>query len=117
MGKTGGCGAGHDLGVHSAGLGDLLECLGLTGEDGAELGPAGDPPFRGVLAQRHLQEEHRESAAEQEDEVGDQKRTCEGDRKQLRPPLAFSRLLCPSTAYLRRFCNKGRGNARRSLSR
>lgn len=55
---------------------NLDECPGLTGEDGAELGPAGDPPFRCVLAQRHFQEEHRESAAKQEDEVGDEKRTC-----------------------------------------
>lgn len=66
-------------------------CAGLTGKDGAELGPAGDPPFRRVLAQRHFQEEHRESAAKQEDEVRDQKRACGREKaKQLR--VVFGRL-------------------------
>lgn len=64
------------FGVHCGCPSNLHERPGLTGEDGAELGPAGDPPFRGVLAQCHFQEEHRESAAKQEDEVRDQKRTC-----------------------------------------
>lgn len=49
--------------------------FGLTSEDGAEFGPAGDPSFRGVLAQRNLQEEHRQATPEQEDEVRDEKRT------------------------------------------
>lgn len=53
--------------------------LRLTGEDGAELGPAGDPSFRGVLAQCNLQEEHRQATPEQEDEVRDEKRTWEMD--------------------------------------
>lgn len=47
---------------------------GLTGEDGAELGPAGDPSLRGVLAQRNLQEEHGQATTKQEDEVRDEKR-------------------------------------------
>lgn len=50
-------------------------CLGLTGEDGAELGPAGDPSLGGVLAQCNLQEEHRQATPKQEDEVRDEKRT------------------------------------------
>lgn len=73
-GETGRCYRRRDL--RCACLENLDGCPGLTGEDGAELGPAGDPPFRGVLAQRHFQEEHWESAAKQEDEVGDEKRTC-----------------------------------------
>lgn len=52
--------------------------LALTREDGAQLGPAGDAPLGGVLAQRHLQEEDRQAAAEQEDEVRDEKRTWGG---------------------------------------
>lgn len=47
----------------------------LTGEDGAELGPAGDPSFRGVLAQCDLQEEYWQATPKQEDEVRDEKRT------------------------------------------
>ena len=49
--------------------------LGLTSEDGAELGPAGDPSFRRVLAQSNLQEEHRQAAPKQEDGVRDEKRS------------------------------------------
>lgn len=52
-----------------------VDVFGLTSEDGAEFGPAGDPSFRGVLAQRNLQEEHRQATPEQEDEVRDEKRT------------------------------------------
>lgn len=47
----------------------------LTSEDGAELGPAGDASFRGVLAQCNLQEEHRQATPKQENEVRDEKRT------------------------------------------
>lgn len=50
------------------------EC-GLTGEDGADLGPAGDPSFRGELTQCNLQEEHRQAAPKQEDGVRDEKST------------------------------------------
>lgn len=57
-------------------IADLHQRPELTGKDGAELGPAGDPSFRGVLAQRHFQEEDRESTTEQEDEVRDQKCSC-----------------------------------------
>lgn len=48
---------------------------GLTGEDGAQLGPAGDSSFRRVLAQGDFQEEHRQAAPKQEDEVRDEERT------------------------------------------
>lgn len=47
----------------------------LTGKDGAELSPAGDPSLRGVLAQRDFQEEHRQTTPEKEDEVRDKKCT------------------------------------------
>lgn len=50
-------------------------CHGLTGEDGTELGPAGDPSFRGVLAQCNFQEEHGQATPKQEDEVRDEERT------------------------------------------
>lgn len=49
--------------------------VGLTGEDRAEFGPAGDPSLGGVLAQRDLQEEDRQASSKQEDEVRDEKRT------------------------------------------
>lgn len=48
----------------------------LTGENGAELRPAGDATLRGELAQRHLQEEDGQTSAKQEDEVRDEKGTC-----------------------------------------
>lgn len=47
----------------------------LTREDGAEFGPAGDPSFRGVLAQRHFQEEDRQASPNKEDEVRDEEGT------------------------------------------
>lgn len=53
--------------------------FGLTSKDGAEFGPAGDPSFRGELAQCDLQEEHRQTTTEQEDEVRDEKRTCKNE--------------------------------------
>lgn len=53
----------------------FVHALGLTSEDGAELGPARDSSFRGVLAQCNLQEEHGQATPEQEDEVRDEKRT------------------------------------------
>lgn len=54
----------------------LVSVFGLTSEDGTELGPASDPPLRGILAQCDLQEEHRQATPEQEDEVRDEKCTC-----------------------------------------
>lgn len=51
----------------------------LTGENGAELRPAGDAALRGELAQRHLQEEDGQTSAKQEDEVRDEKGTCRAD--------------------------------------
>lgn len=68
-------------GMHSFCFGVRAVCvvysclLGLTSEDWAELGPAGDPSFRGVLAQRDLQEEHGQASPEQEDGVRDEKCT------------------------------------------
>lgn len=50
-------------------------CQGLTSKDGTELGPAGDPSFRCVLAQCDLQEEDRQATPKQEDEVRDEERT------------------------------------------
>lgn len=44
----------------------------LTLEKGADLPPGCDTPLAGVLAQCHLQEEHRDAAGEEEDEVGDE---------------------------------------------
>lgn len=58
-----------------------LMFVGLTSEDGAELGPAGDPSFGRVLAQCDLQEEDGQAAPEQEDEVGDEERTCVMDEQ------------------------------------
>ena len=61
----------------------------LTLEEGADLPPGCDAALAGVLAQRHLQEEHRDAAGEKEDEVGDEERSCRerGGRLSLQPPL------------------------------
>ena len=48
----------------------------LTLEEGANLLPGSDAALAGVLAQRHLQEEHRDAAGEEEDEVGDEEGSC-----------------------------------------
>lgn len=45
--------------------------LALTLEEGTDLPPSSNTPLAAVLAQGHLQEEHRDSTAEEEDEVGD----------------------------------------------
>ena len=48
----------------------------LTLKDGADLPPGSDAPLTGVLAQRRLQEEDRNAAGKEEDEVGDEEGTC-----------------------------------------
>lgn len=53
----------------------FIDVFGLTSKDGAELGPAGDPPLRGVLTKCHLQEKHRQPTSDKEDEVGDEECT------------------------------------------
>lgn len=61
---------------------DVFVCVfGPTSKDGAELGPAGYPPLRGVLTERHLQEKHRQPTSEKEDEVGDEECTLEKNRE------------------------------------
>lgn len=45
-------------------------------KDGADLPPGCDAPLTGVLAQRRLQEEDRNAAGKEEDEVGDEEGTC-----------------------------------------
>lgn len=45
----------------------------LTLEEGADLPPSSNTPLAAILAQRHLQKEHRDATAEEEDEVGDEK--------------------------------------------
>lgn len=53
----------------------------LTLEEGADLPPSCGTPLAGVLAQCHLQEEHRDATGEEEDEVGDEEGSCrEGGR-------------------------------------
>lgn len=47
----------------------------LTCKYGAKFLPTGDSSLRGELTERHLQEEHRQSSAEQENEVWDEKST------------------------------------------
>jgi len=47
----------------------------LTCKYGAKFFPTGDPTLRGELAECHLQEEHRQSSTEQENEVWDEKST------------------------------------------
>ena len=61
----------------------------LTLEEGADLPPGCDAALAGVLAQRHLQEEHRDAAGEEEDEVGDEEGSCRerGGGLSLQPPL------------------------------
>lgn len=48
----------------------------LTLEKGADLSPGCHTALAGVLAQRHLQEEHRDATGEEEDEVGDEEGSC-----------------------------------------
>lgn len=48
----------------------------LTLEKGADLPPGCDAPLAGVLAQCHLQEEHRDATSEEEYEVGDEEGSC-----------------------------------------
>lgn len=48
----------------------------LTLEQGADLPPGCHAALAGVLAQRHLQEEHRDATGEEEDEVGDEEGSC-----------------------------------------
>lgn len=100
---------------------DICICVfELTSEDGAELGPAGDPSLRGVLAQCDFQEEHRQTAPEKEDEVRDKKCTWEiqvglsSDILLLRS-LFLKCVCCASSAYLHHFYNKGKGSARHFL--
>lgn len=50
----------------------------LTLEERADLSPGCDASLAGVLAQRHLQEEHRDAAGEEENEVGDEESSCGG---------------------------------------
>lgn len=53
----------------------------LTLEEGADLPPSCGAPLAGVLAQCHLQEEHRDATGEEEDEIGDEEGSCrEGGR-------------------------------------
>lgn len=48
----------------------------LTLEKGADLPPGCHTALAGVLAQCHLQEEHWDTAGEEEDEVGDEEGSC-----------------------------------------
>lgn len=50
-------------------------CPILTREQGADLFPAGDAPFRGILAYDDLQEKHRQAAPKQENKIWYEKRT------------------------------------------
>lgn len=47
----------------------------LTFKEGADPAPGCHPSLAGVLAQRRLQEEDRDPAGEEEDEVGDEEGT------------------------------------------
>lgn len=63
------------------GVGNLVALAGeqrvaLTLKKGADLPPGCHAALAGVLAQRHLQEEHRDAAGEEEDEVGDEEGPC-----------------------------------------
>lgn len=51
-------------------------CPILTREQGADLFPAGDAPFRGVLAYDYLQEKHRQAAPKQENKIRYEEGTC-----------------------------------------
>lgn len=48
----------------------------LTSKQGADLFPAGDAPFRGILAYDYLQEKHRQAAPKQENKIWYEKCTC-----------------------------------------
>ena len=61
-----------------------------TLEEGANLPPGCDTPLTGVLAQCHLQEEHRDAEGEEEDEVGDEEGSCRRGKGRAEPHPGFS---------------------------
>lgn len=76
----------------------------LTLEEGADLPPGCHTPLAGVLAQCHLQEEHRDATGEEEDEVGDEEGSWEegeaGPELWPRPPETWALAAPPSAAGL-----------------
>lgn len=61
--------------MNKLGRGTFLADHHPTFKQGTDFPPAGDASLAGVLTQGYLQEEDRNSAGEQEDQVGDEERT------------------------------------------